>query len=231
MRTMCALFLGVAFLASTAWAEEAGVPKSREEKAGYAMGVEMAKSIKQQGVAIEVEALVRGIRDALTDRQPLMTQDEINKAMAAVRNEARHKRSKDVAARAREGEENLKAGTAFLVENKTKEGVVLLPSGLQYKIIKKGEGERPIESDTVEVHYRGSLIDGTEFDSSYRRGESARFKVTGVIPGMAEALKMMPVGSTWQLFIPPELAYGQAGAGPIGPNATLIFDLELLARR
>jgi FKBP-type peptidyl-prolyl cis-trans isomerase len=126
-------------------------------------------------------------------------------------------------------EENRRAGEAFLAENKTKEGVVTLPNGLQYKILKVGEGRKPTEADTVEYHYMGILINGTEFDSSHRRGKPATFKVTGVIPGLREALKLMPVGSKWQLFVPPELAYGAQGSGRIPANSTLIFEVELLA--
>ena len=126
--------------------------------------------------------------------------------------------------------ENKKEGTAFLARNKTKQGVVTLPSGLQYKILKAGNGKKPVGADTVECHYRGTLINGTEFDSSYRRGQAASFPVSGVIPGWTEALKLMPVGSKWQLFIPPQLAYGAQGSGrDIGPDATLIFEVELLA--
>ena len=125
---------------------------------------------------------------------------------------------------------NEQEGVVFLTNNKTKQGVVTLPSGLQYKILKAGNGKKPIGSDTVECHYRGTLINGTEFDSSYRRGQAASFPVSGVIPGWTEALKLMPVGSKWQLFIPSQLAYGAQGAGrDIGPDATLIFEVELLA--
>jgi FKBP-type peptidyl-prolyl cis-trans isomerase FklB len=125
--------------------------------------------------------------------------------------------------------DNKKEGDAFLAENMKKEGVMALPSGLQYKILKAGSGKMPTDADTVECNYRGTFINGTEFDSSYRTGKPATLKVKGVIPGWQEALKLMPVGSKWQLFIPPQLAYGERGSGPIGPNATLIFDLELLA--
>jgi FKBP-type peptidyl-prolyl cis-trans isomerase FklB len=126
--------------------------------------------------------------------------------------------------------ESKKEGDAFLAENKQKEGVVTLPSGLQYKIIKAGEGKKPKQEDTVVCHYRGTLINGTEFDGTHGPGEPATFKVTGVVPGWREALKLMPVGSKWQLFIPPVLAYGERGAGAtIGPNATLIYEVELLA--
>jgi FKBP-type peptidyl-prolyl cis-trans isomerase FklB len=131
---------------------------------------------------------------------------------------------------AKAAEDNRKAGESFLAENKKKEGVVTLPSGLQYKVLKAGDGKKPTDADTVECHYRGTLINGTEFDSSYLTGQPATFKIAGVIPGWREALKLMPVGSKWQLFVPSQLAYGARGkGGSIGPNAALIFEVELLA--
>jgi FKBP-type peptidyl-prolyl cis-trans isomerase FklB len=134
-----------------------------------------------------------------------------------------------VQATAAAGEENKKAGEAFLAQNKGKQGVVTLPSGLQYKILKAGNGKKPTENDTVECNYRGTLINGTEFDSSYRRGQPATFGVGQVIPGWREALQLMPVGSKWELYVPPDLAYGERGAGrDIGPNSTLVFEVELL---
>jgi FKBP-type peptidyl-prolyl cis-trans isomerase FklB len=138
---------------------------------------------------------------------------------------------KQQAKAAAEGDANKKEGDAFLAANKTKEGVVTLPSGLQYKILKEGNGPKPTASDSVVCNYKGTLINGTEFDSSYKRGEPATFPVTGVIKGWTEALQLMPVGSKWQLFIPPDLAYGPRGTpgGPIGPNATLIFEVELIS--
>jgi FKBP-type peptidyl-prolyl cis-trans isomerase FklB len=131
---------------------------------------------------------------------------------------------------AKAAEDNKKAGESFLAENKKKEGVVTLPSGLQYKVLKAGDGKKPTDTDTVECNYRGTHIDGTEFDSSYRTGQPATFKVAGVIPGWREALKLMPVGSKWQIFVPSQLAYGTRGKpGSVGPNAALIFEVELLA--
>jgi FKBP-type peptidyl-prolyl cis-trans isomerase FklB len=155
-----------------------------------------------------------------------MTDEDLNKTMKDFQAGLRAKQAK---ARKMAAEDNRKEGVAFLAENKKKEGVVVLPSGLQYKILKKGAGKKPKEADTVEIHYRGTLINGTEFDSSHRTGEPATFKVSAVVPGWREALKLMPVGSKWQLFIPPQLAYAERGAGrEIGPNATLIFEVELL---
>jgi FKBP-type peptidyl-prolyl cis-trans isomerase FklB len=128
------------------------------------------------------------------------------------------------------GEKNQKEGEAFLAENKKKEGVITLPSGLQYKVIKAGSGNKPKATDTVSVHYQGTLVNGTEFDSSYRRGQPVSFPVNGVIPGWTEALQLMEAGAKWQIVIPSNLAYGDRGAGPqIGPNATLIFEIELIS--
>ncbi len=156
-----------------------------------------------------------------------MSDEEMRTVMTAYQKEISQKQAEAAKIAA---EKNKKEGDAFLAANKAKEGVITLPSGLQYKILKEGNGKKPTDADTVQVHYRGTLIDGTEFDSSIKRGQPASFPVKQIIPGWREALKLMPVGSKWQLFIPPELAYGARGAGgDIGPNATLIFEVELLA--
>ncbi|MFH2067902.1 MAG: FKBP-type peptidyl-prolyl cis-trans isomerase [Candidatus Omnitrophota bacterium] len=200
---------------------------TQKEKVSYGIGVNIAKSFKPQGIEIDVEALVKGLRDAFSGGKLLMTEDEIQATMRQFQIELNQKQAQGAKA---VSTENKKEGAAFLAGNKTKPGVVTLPSGLQYKILKAGNGKKPIGSDTVECHYRGTLVNGTEFDSSYRRGQPASFPVSGVIPGWTEALKLMPVGSKWQLFIPPQLAYGTQGAGrDIGPDATLIFEVELLA--
>lgn len=222
--------LGVWLLTAQVSAEEPGVLKTQKEKVSYSIGVDVAKSIKQQGIDLDVDVLLKAVKDVLSAQNLLMTDDEIRKTMATVQAELKQKRMQGMRARTKDAEENRKEGEIFLAENKTKEGVVTLPSGLQYKILKAGDGKKPTEADTVECHYWGTLIDGTEFDSSYRAGQPATFKVTGVIPGWREALKLMPVGSKWQLFIPSQLAYGARGSGRnIGPNATLIFEVELLA--
>ena len=155
-----------------------------------------------------------------------MPDEELRKAIDQYQIAVRQKRSQMMAKTA---EENKKEGEAFLTENQKKEGVVTLPSGLQYKVLKEGDGRKPTDADTVECNYRGTLVNGTEFDSSYRTGKPAMFKVSGVIPGWAEALKLMPEGSKWQLFVPSGIAYGEKGKGIIGPNATLIFEVELVA--
>jgi len=201
--------------------------KTQKEKVSYGIGVTVAKSFKPQGIEVNVEALVKGLRDALAGEKLLMTDTELQKTMGEFQAELSQKQ---IQAAKASSEANKKEGAAFLAGNKTKQGVVTLPSGLQYKILKAGKGKRPIESDTVECNYKGTLINGTEFDSSYRRGQAASFPVSGVIPGWTEALKLMPVGSKWQLFIPSQLAYGSRGAGrDIGPDATLIFEVELLS--
>ena len=219
--------LGVVLLAIQACDSGKKVLETPKDKVSYGIGVTVAKNLKQQGVEVEVDPLIKGLRDELSGKKLLMNEDELRATMSAFQAELRQNKAQ---AKTMAAQDNQKEGEAFLAANKTKEGVVTLPSGLQYKIIKAGEGRKPTETDTVEVHYRGTLIKGTEFDSSYRRGQPATFKVAGINPGWGEALKLMPVGSKWQLFIPPELAYGERGAGPdIGANATLIFEVELLA--
>ena len=201
--------------------------KTQQEKVSYGIGVSVARSFKPQGIEVDAEALVKGLRDALAGGKLLMTENEFQATMSTFQAELRQKQTQGTKTASAE---NKKEGAAFLARNKTKQGVVTLPSGLQYKILKAGNGKKPSGSDTVECNYRGTLINGTEFDSSYRRGQAASFPVAGVIPGWTEALKLMPVGSKWQLFIPSQLAYGTRGAGrDIGPDATLIFEVELLA--
>ena len=208
------LLLVVALSATRVIAQEKTAFKTEKEKVSYAIGVELAGNLKRQGIEVDVDFLLKGLRMFHTAMR--QKQMKLKEGQAGVMKITADK--------------NKKEGEAFLAENKAKEGVVTLPSGLQYRILKLGDGRKPAETDSVECHYRGTLIDGTEFDSSYPTGKPATFKVTGVIPGWTEALKLMPVGSKWQIFIPPQLAYGDRGAGrDIGPNATLIFELELLA--
>jgi FKBP-type peptidyl-prolyl cis-trans isomerase len=173
-------------------------------------------------------ALMQGMKDAMAGSKTLLTEEEARAALMQLQSEVQ---AKQQAKAAQEGEANKKEGEAFLAANKSKEGVVTLPSGLQYKILKEGSGPKPKATDSVVCNYKGTLINGTEFDSSYKRGEPATFPVTGVIKGWTEALQLMPVGSKWQLFIPSDLAYGARGTpgGPIGPNSTLIFEVELMS--
>ena len=196
-------------------------------KASYAIGANIGKSMKKEGVELDPALLARGIRDGISGGKLLLTDEEAQAALMAFSAEMRKKQE---AKQAEMGDANKKEGDAFLAANKAKAGIVTLPSGLEYKILAPGTGPKPAPDDTVVCNYRGILINGTEFDSSYKRGQPATFPVTGVIKGWTEALQLMPVGSKWQLIVPPDLAYGQRGAGAdIGPNATLIFEVELLS--
>jgi FKBP-type peptidyl-prolyl cis-trans isomerase FklB len=217
----------VLLMASSAVAQENSVLKNDKEKISYSIGVEIGSTLKKQALDIEPEVLVRGIKDALAGAKPLMTEEEVIETLTSFK--------KDFIAKKQEltkqlGEKNKQEGAAFLAGNQKKEGVKTLPSGLQYRVIKSGSGKKPKSDDTVTTHYRGTLIDGTEFDSSYRRGKPVTFPVNQVIPGWTEALQLMEEGAKWELFIPSNLAYGEKGAGnEIGPNATLIFEVELIS--
>jgi FKBP-type peptidyl-prolyl cis-trans isomerase FklB len=197
------------------------------DKVSYSIGLNIGKDFKAQNIEVNPELLARGIKDAISDTKPLLTDEEIQEAIGSFQQE-RMAEAEEMAKAA--GEKNRQEGESFLLENAKKEGVVTLPSGLQYKVIEEGTGKSPEPGDQVTVHYRGTLVDGTEFDSSYERGEPVTFPVGGVIPGWTEALQLMKEGAKWQLFIPPSLAYGEKGAGQvIGPNSTLIFDVELIS--
>lgn len=215
---------------STTGGKSAGAPltlKTPKEKFSYALGMRMGSNLKKQDVPVDPAILERGLKDALAGGKTLLTEQEAQTAMMEVQAELRKKQEAKMQA---EGSANKKQGEEFLAANKSKEGVVTLPSGLEYKILKEGTGPKPTASDTVECNYRGTLIDGKEFDSSVKHGGPATFPVSGVIKGWTEALQLMPVGSKWQLFIPADLAYGDRGAGPeIGPDSTLIFDVELVS--
>jgi FKBP-type peptidyl-prolyl cis-trans isomerase FklB len=197
------------------------------DKVSYSIGLNIGKDFKAQNIEVNPELLARGIKDAISDTKPLLTDEEIQEAIGSFQQE-RMAEAEEMAKAA--GEKNRQEGESFLLENAKKEGVVTLPSGLQYKVIEEGTGKSPEPGDQVTVHYRGTLIDGTEFDSSYERGEPVTFPVGGVIPGWTEALQLMKEGAKWNLFIPPSLAYGEQGAGQvIGPNATLLFEVELIS--
>jgi len=205
-------------------AQEPTELKSEKDKVNYGIGVSVGRNFKQQNMDIDVDLVVKGMRDELGGKKLLMSEDDLRKTMTAYQNELRRKQRQD---RLKAGMENRKEGEAFLEENKKKEGVVTLESGLQYKILKAGEGPKPGAEDTVEVIYRGTFINGKEFDSSGPEPKS--FKLSQVIAGWREALPLMPVGSKWQLFVHPRLAYGEQGMGQaIMPNSVLIFEIELV---
>ena len=196
---------------------------SDKEKFSYAVGISVAKSLEQDGLDIELDAFILAIKDVLAGRGPQLSLDEMNAAFQI-------HQQKQQAGRQMAGTENSKIGQAFLEANKSKPGVVTLSSGLQYKILKEGSGSKPTLESTVTVHYRGTLINGEEFDSSYKNNEPISFGLNGLIQGWQIAMPLMPAGSTWRMFIPGELAYGLRGSPPkIGPNETLIFDIELIS--
>ncbi len=200
---------------------------SQTDKLSYSIGHNIGKSFKQQEIAINIEVFVKAIQDVMSDQKPILSEQEVKDVMLTFKKE---KFAKMAAERKQEGEKNLKEGKAFLEENANKEGVVTLTSGLQYKVITLGTGQKPKVTDKVTTHYSGTLIDGTEFDSSYKRNKPSTFPVKGVIAGWTEALQLMKEGAKWQLFIPSNLAYGERGSrGKIGSNATLIFDIELIS--
>jgi len=206
--------------------------KTRKDKFSYALGMNigngLSQNLKRQSVEFNSSLLAKGLQDMLDGKKTAMTVEEAQKILQEVQTELQ----KEQQAKMKEaGDKNKTEGEAYLAANKGKEGVVTLPSGLQYKILNAGTGPKPTATDSVVCNYRGTLINGTEFDSSYKRGEPATFPVNGVIKGWTEALQLMPVGSKWQLFIPSNLAYGEQGAagGAIGPNATLVFEVELIS--
>lgn len=200
--------------------------KTDDQKASYALGMSLGGNMVRQGFEVEFDAFFRGFRDAMEQNQSLLDDQEIRDALIGFRARTQEKREREFIAK---NEKNEKEGAAFLAANRKKKNVVTTASGLQYKVIRAGQGKSPTASDTVVTHYKGTLIDGTVFDSSYQRGEPASFQTSGVIRGWTEALLLMKIGSKWELYIPPELAYGVRGSLPaIGPNATLIFEIELL---
>ncbi|MBD1395939.1 FKBP-type peptidyl-prolyl cis-trans isomerase [Pontibacter sp. JH31] len=194
-----------------------------QEKISYIIGRDMAANLKKQGIEIEAESFVKGLKEVIAGQPSSLSQQDVQEAMMALQQEMQQKQGA-------KGSENQQAGEAFLAENKNKDGVKTLPSGLQYQVLQEGSGKSPSASDKVTTHYHGTLIDGTVFDSSYERGQPATFPVNGVIAGWTEALQLMKEGAKWRLFIPANLAYGSQGAGDaIGPNSALIFDVELIS--
>lgn len=201
--------------------------KTDADRRSYALGMDLGHQFSSMGVAVNPVIFERGLKAALSGGKTELTQEEMKDVLTKLQAELKQKQ---LAARQAAVQQAKDAGTAFLAANKTKEGVVTLPSGLQYKIVTEGTGPKPTLTDTVVCNYRGTLVNGTEFDSSYKRGEPAKFPVNKVIKGWTEALQLMPVGSKWELYIPPDLAYGDRGAGDvIAPGSTLIFEVELLS--
>lgn len=207
-------------------ATPAGPLKTQKDKVSYSIGLDIGKNFKNQGIDVDPTVLARGMRDAMAGNKPLLTEDEVQQVMIEFQMTMREQHLKKQQALA---EKNAKEGAAFLATNKGKEGVKTTASGLEYKVIQEGTGKTPAPEDTVTAHYRGTLLDGTEFDSSYKRGQPASFPVSGVIPGWTEVLQLMKVGAKYIVWIPSHLGYGERGAGNvIGPNALLIFEIELL---
>lgn len=198
-------------------------PQTEREKFSYAVGVQISQNLARQSLDIDSESFIQAVNDILNNKDLKLSIEEMQQVLVSYQQKQQQMRSQLASA-------NKVNGTAFLSDNKTKDGVIETTTGLQYKIIEQGTGDRPTDSDSVSVHYEGRLINGNVFDSSYQRGKPATFPVNGVIKGWTEALKLMPVGSKWQLYIPSDMAYGERGAGgDIGPNETLIFDVELLS--
>ncbi|MEM7059298.1 MAG: FKBP-type peptidyl-prolyl cis-trans isomerase [Pseudomonadota bacterium] len=223
-RMILAAFASLFFLpVATVMAQEPLALDTPEKQYSYAIGTQLGGSVKQGGVPdLDVDALMLGVRDVLEEAELKLTDDQVNAAMLGLQT------AMQAAAQAA-AEKTLKDGQAFLAENKDAEGVTTTESGLQYKVLTEGSGAKPSATDTVQVHYEGKLLNGTIFDSSYARGTPAEFPVGGVIPGWVEVLQLMPEGSTWEVFIPSELAYGERGAGgDIGPNEMLTFKVELI---
>ena len=213
-------------LSFAAAAQDAAELKTDKDKFSYALGMNIGESLRKQGLELDTVVFAKAFAEAFNGAKTAMTDQEMQSLLQAAAQEIRKKQA---ALQAEKSEAALKDGEAFLAANKAKEGVVTLPSGLQYKVLAAGTGEKPTPDDTVTCNYKGTLINGTEFDASEKHGGPLSFPVKGVIAGWTEALQLIPVGSKWQLFVPSNLAYGAQGPGEIGPNATLIFEVELVS--
>lgn len=231
------LTFAIALISAAAVAQEPPPLNTQKDRVSYALGMDLGNQLRKQNIDVDPSLFGKGLNDALAGREALLTEKQVRDVILELQAELKKKE----AARRKGPDENdadsgllaaynKRAGEAFLVANKTKEGVLTLPSGLQYKILKAGDGRHPTEADTVVCHYRGTLTDGTEIDNSFKRGQPATFPIKGVIAGWREALQLMTVGSKWELFIPSQLAYGEKGTNSgIGPNTTILFEVELLA--
>jgi FKBP-type peptidyl-prolyl cis-trans isomerase FklB len=224
MKKLLIVALGLAF-ASSAFATDKELSTS-QQKASYTLGADLAKNFTEQGLKIDIKAFTLGLEDTIKNRPLKLTEEEMASAISDVKQEMLEKQQ---AQRKVIGDANIKEGQEFLANNAKKAGVISLPSGVQYKVITKGKGASPTVNDTLIAHYSGTLIDGTEFDSSYTRGTPLKFQMGNVIKGWGEVMKLMNPGSKWEVYIPADMAYGAKGAGKaIGPNQTLIFTVELI---
>jgi FKBP-type peptidyl-prolyl cis-trans isomerase FklB len=226
MKRIFVLVFAMALMATFSMAEDETPLKDQKAKESYSLGYEFGARIKRQGAEIDTETLISAIKSGLEGKEPALKPREMSETLRELRKKTMilaNRRSEEAAAR------NLEKGKAFLAQNKTKEGVMTLPSGLQYKVLNEGNGPIPKATDSVAVNYRGVLIDGTEFDNSLKRGGPADITVSGVIKGWSEALQLMKTGSKWQIFVPEELAYGKRQFGRIPSGSTLIFELELVS--
>ncbi len=225
IKLVAAAAMGLAI--STANAADAPALTTDIDKLSYSVGIDLGKNLKKQDIQINPTIMAKGIQDGLTGGKLLLTEQQMKDVLSKFQKDLMAKRAAQFNSKATENKEK---GDKFLAENKTKSGVVTLPSGLQYKILTSGTGEKPAKDDEVTVEYTGKLIDGTVFDSTEKAGKPATFKVSQVIPGWIEALQLMPAGSTWELYVPSSLAYGaRSVGGPIGPNETLIFNVHLIS--
>lgn len=218
----CGLVLVAITFSMNIWAVEL---ETEGQKLGYIIGMDIGKSLREQGTDVDLDSLVDAIRATYKGEELAMTEDEaaaIRKGYVEKRQAAQQQATAEV------GVNNLAEGQKFLAENKVKEGVQTTESGLQYKVLTMGDGAKPAATNTVKVHYRGTLLDGTEFDSSYARNEPISFALNRVIAGWTEGVQLMPIGSKFVFYIAPDLGYGEGGGGPIPPNSTLIFEVELL---
>ncbi len=226
MKLVAAAALGLA-MSTTMAATDAPALNSDIDKLSYSIGTDLGKNFKKQGIEVNPDIMAKGLQDGMSGGQLLLTEQQMKDVLNKFQKDLMAKRTADFNKKA---EENKAKGDSFLKDNKAKDGVVTLPSGLQYKIVKAGTGEKPLKDDTVTVEYTGHLINGEVFDSTEKSGKPATFKLSQVIPGWTEALQLMPAGSTWDIYVPADLAYGpRSVGGPIGPNETLIFNIHLIS--